>query len=155
MYKNKLLGMLCFVIGIIIIYYIIIMSMNNFVLMYPSFVSINNNDIQYYVVNETLTNSNGTFIIENNTDDTWIEGKRYLEKKINGIWHRFIPKRERPTLLTYFFIHPNSKFEIYEDFEYRFGKLTKGKYRIINETKKRSEKDIEEEKDVVVYFEIK
>ena len=155
MNKNRLLIAICFAIGFLIIYYICISALNNFNFIYPSFLSVNNDEIQYYAITKTLTNSSGTFIIENNTDDTWMEGKRYLEKNINGIWYRFIPKQQEITLLAQFYIHPKSKFEIFENFEFKYGKLTKGKYRIINETIKKHDERREEKKPTAAYFEIK
>ena len=85
----------------------------------------------------TLTNTNATFIIENNSEDTYTYGPDYyIEKYENNTWKEI--KLDTPLTWNSIIIalKPNEKKEINIDFTFGYGKLNNGKYRLVKKVSK-------------------
>ncbi|MBQ1812675.1 MAG: hypothetical protein II119_01835 [Bacilli bacterium] len=80
----------------------------------------------------TLTNERATFIIENNSEDTYTYGPDYyIEKYENNTWKEIkldTPLTWNSIIIT---LKPNEKKEINIDFTFGYGKLNNGKYRLV------------------------
>jgi len=90
-------------------------------------------DLVSLIVKEgSLTNSGATFILENHTDNSYRYGGSYsIEKERFGIWFSLRPKRKLSSTLIAYDLGAKKSREIEIDWEYNYGKLTPGKYRII------------------------
>lgn len=85
----------------------------------------------------TLTNERATFIIENNSEDTYTYGPDYyIEKYENNTWKEIkldTPLTWNSIIIT---LKPNEKKEINIDFTFGYGKLNNGKYRLVKKVSK-------------------
>jgi hypothetical protein len=90
------------------------------------------NLVNLRVKEESLTDSRVTLILENHTDKTYIYGAGYsIEYEKDGIWYEMIPINDMAFISIGYILKPNELKEITVDWEYHYGKLTSGKYRII------------------------
>ena len=92
----------------------------------------NPDDISFFVKEETLKNTGATLVLENNSDKLLRYDEVYeIEVKKDDKWHKI-------NVELYFNeplwrVNPKSKDEIDLNWEYGYGKLTPGEYRIIKE----------------------
>lgn len=92
----------------------------------------NPDDVSFFVKEETLKNTGATLVLENNSDKLLRYDEVYeIEVKKNDKWHKI-------NVELYFNeplwgVNPKSKDEIDLNWEYGYGKLTPGEYRIIKE----------------------
>jgi len=127
--KNKVLkGLFCFIL------FLVITGCNKNNLGLKSKYHISNNLVSIEVKENTLTNTKATFIMTNNTSEIYSYGNPYsIEKEIDGIWY------ELKTINDLFFTMPAFELKINEsvefeiDWEYGYGKLKPGKYRLIKD----------------------
>ncbi|MCM1053192.1 MAG: hypothetical protein NC483_04390 [Ruminococcus sp.] len=97
-------------------------------------VKIENNDVIFKLKENTLTKSNGTFILENNSDLTVGYGEGYwVEKEQNGKWYSLETISDRIFNLPLYYLEPNNIKELKINLEYGYGKLTPGKYRVVKD----------------------
>lgn len=94
--------------------------------------AVSNNSISFKVKEGSLTKSKATFILENLTDNDYSYGNPFsIEKEVNGIWYELKPIKELSFNLPAYNLNAKDSKEIEIDWEYAYGKLTPGKYRII------------------------
>lgn len=80
----------------------------------------------------TLTETKATFMLENHTDGDYMYGGLFLiEKEIKGVWHAFKPEREISFTAQAYRIETGSSIELPVEWEYGYGKLSTGKYRLV------------------------
>ena len=108
-------------------------SNNTFDIGSKSDIEISNNvDVSLSIKEETLDNTGVTLILENNSDKLLRYDEVYeIEVKKDDKWHKI-------NVELYFNeplwgVNPKSKDEIDLNWEYGYGKLTPGEYRIIKE----------------------
>lgn len=90
------------------------------------------NDIELYLEEGTLSSSGVTLFIKNNSDFYFTYGADYcIEKYKDGQWKQ-LPDPENYAVITIaYLLLPHSKSEkINFDWEWRYGKLPQGEYRI-------------------------
>ena len=104
----------------------------------PKVGSISNQEINdnYVVTLETkegsLTRSGLTLILENHSEYVYIYGQSYLIEYFNdGKWHALIPINDMNFLMIGILLQPNEIAEILVGWDYHYGKLHNGKYRVI------------------------
>lgn len=79
----------------------------------------------------TLTNTQATLIITNNTNKEYTFGEAYtLEKKVLGRWEKIPDENDWFNLIAYTVL-PNSKIEMECNWGYNYGELKRGTYRIV------------------------
>lgn len=98
----------------------------------PSTYKINNN-----LVDVTLKDNNNkeiTFLLTNKSEETLYYGREYrIEKQSFGIWRHILPKKEPTFKLMAYELSKNESKEIHIEWDYLYGILPKGKYRIIKD----------------------
>lgn len=95
---------------------------------------ISEKQITLIVKENTLTRSGLTLNIKNNTEKNYMYGLPYfLEKENDGIWYNLEPISETAFILPLYSLLINETKELSFDWEYSYGKLSNGKYRIIKE----------------------
>lgn len=83
----------------------------------------------------TLTNTGATVIITDFSDRENIYGSSYkLEKEENGIWKELVPKKDLFFNCIGYLVGEDHTLELKVNWEYAYGKLDSGKYRIIKDT---------------------
>jgi hypothetical protein len=83
---------------------------------------------------ESVTNYKATFILINHTDETYDYGEPYsIEYEKDGIWYEIIPINDMNFNMIAYILEPKGSKEITVDWEYHYGKLIPGKYRIIKD----------------------
>ncbi|MDD4608437.1 MAG: hypothetical protein PHD10_04845 [Bacilli bacterium] len=93
---------------------------------------VSDNLVSLKVKEGTLTKSIATLILENYTDDDYLFGKPYaIEKEVNGIWYELNPIKELVFNLPAYSLKAKERIELEIDWEYGYGILSPGKYRII------------------------
>lgn len=93
---------------------------------------------------ESLTNSKATFTLINHTDEKHDYGEPYLiEYEKDGVWYKMIPINEMNFDMIAYILDPNESMEIVVDWEYHYGKLSPGKYRLIKDMFRESDIPIE------------
>lgn len=111
-------------------------------------------DISLYLQVDTLTPKGATFIIKNNSKETYIYGDEYkIETKIDGQWQAI--ELENPLAwndLAYTLTGMGQR-EINIDFTYGYGELEKGEYRLVKKVFKENDVPIDETKYQYVYVE--
>ncbi len=95
-------------------------------------IKIMQNDVIMTIKEGTLTNKGATLILTNNSDKNLQYGNPYeIEIKKDGEWHKI--NVELYFNLPAFQLLPKESKEIELNWEYGYGKLTKGEYRIIKD----------------------
>lgn len=93
---------------------------------------INKNYVSMNVVEDTISNNSATIMLTNLTNKEYRYGNEYtVEYYQNGMWHFLIPINEVGWLLNDYGLDPNTTVKIDFDWSNYYGKLPKGKYRII------------------------
>ncbi len=98
------------------------------------------------------------FTIENSTDFDYSYGSGYyLEIKENDKWYVLEPIEEMMFTSQAFWLSSNDKVKLSVDYEYGYGKLTSGKYRIIKSISLSEDENTElyDVKYVYAEFEVK
>ena len=117
------------------------------------------NDLVNISVNEeSLTNSKATFTLINYTDENYDYGEPYLiEYKKDTVWYVMPPINNMDFNMIAYILKPKESKEITVDWEYHYGKLSPGKYRLIKYVFRESDIPIEESDKVYIgaEFEIK
>ena len=106
------------------------------------------------VKEDTLGKSGATLVFQNDSDTEYIFGSAFeIEKMESDVWYK------QPTITEGFFnqigysLLPNGAAEIETDWEWLYGKLDKGKYRIIKTIGEKGNRD--SDYDLSVIFTIK
>lgn len=111
--------------------------------------STDNNAVSLRVKEGSLTKTKATLIIENNTNREYIYGEPFIiEKETNGKWTELSPINEFAFNLPAYGLQAKTSIEIEIGWEYGYGKLNPGKYRIIKDVFLNSDSAIEE-KDLI------
>ena len=107
-------------------------STNTFEVGDVSDIKISNNDVALSVKNGTLKNTGVTLILKNDSDKLLRYDEVYeIEMKKDNEWHKINVELYFSEPL--WAVERNSKEEIELNWEYEYGKLAKGEYRIIKE----------------------
>lgn len=115
---------------------------NEFDIGEKSNIEIIESEVSFFVEEETLMNTGGTFILKNNSDKTFEYGNPYeMEIKEGNEWHKI--NVELNFSLPSFQLDTGESKEIEINWENGYGKLSPGEYRII--------KDINFEKEEGTY----
>ncbi len=95
--------------------------------------NINNEIITTSIKENTLTSSSLTLIFHNNTNETYYygAGSGIIEKEIDGKWYKLNTIENENIIAIAYNILPNTSKEFESNFGNIYGKLAKGKYRII------------------------
>ena len=97
-------------------------------------IQISQNDISMMIKEGTLTNTKATLIIKNNSDKEVQYGESFqIEIKKNNKWYQLNEKHERFFTLAAIILDAGEQREIELNWEYGYGKLKKGTYRIIKD----------------------
>ena len=155
--KKNIIRIIGITLVIIILYYIVIVSLNNFCLLIPS-KQVINSELKFVIKDNKISREEATLLLENNTDILWTyHPKSVLEKNVNGIWYTIVPKHAKNYLLPMIKISQGEVKELYYNFTEEYGSLTQGKYRIQIEVEKiLDENDLSSQKlKSVAEFEIK
>ncbi len=104
---------------------------------------IKDNQVTMEIKEGTLTKSSATIIMTNKTDKEFTYGEPYhLEVKYKDSWHIFElePNNDMFFTMPAYILKPNESVEKEYNWEYGYGKLKKGTYRLVtdfsNEQKK-------------------
>jgi hypothetical protein len=110
------------------------------------------NDLVSISVNEeSLTDSKATFTLINHTDENYDYGEPYLiEYEKDNIWYVMPPINNMDFNLPAYILEPNKSRKITADWEYHYGKLSPGKYRLIKDVFRESDIPIEESDKVYI-----
>lgn len=93
---------------------------------------IKDDQVSMKVKEDTLTSSSATFIITNHTDGSFSYGEPYhLEKKVDGTWYILEPDEELNFILPAYQLDAHLSIEKNYNWEYGYGKLDKGDYRLV------------------------
>ena len=97
--------------------------------------SISNDVVSLEVKENTLTDIGATFIIKNKSAvDTYMYGYPYfIEKKENGEWYVLETINELAFNLPAFGLKPSESKELEINWEYGYGKLKSGTYRLVKD----------------------
>lgn len=117
--------------------------------------NISQDDLKIEIKEETLTREGATIVYNNTTDEYMSYGSEYfLEYKMFGDWYMIKPTDMFPVyLLRLYSVEPHSETERKISWEYMYGPLRKGKYRIVHDIIISSSRD--KERYTYVEFEIK
>lgn len=97
-------------------------------------IKILNGGVRFTVKEGTLSNTKATFILKNTSKTKITYGTSYwMEKEENGKWYKIEPKDEMWFTLPEFELNPKESRELEIDWEYGYGKLSPGKYRVVKE----------------------
>lgn len=90
------------------------------------------NDISLSLKANTITSKGATFILKNNSNETYCYGTEYkIETKIDGQWQDIELKEPLVWNEIAYTINSRGLREIKIDFTYGYGELIKGKYRLV------------------------
>lgn len=118
--------LLCLVCGVIIIGFI---GWSN-----SKYNKLTNNNIQFVLREDTLSNSGATFIIKNNTHHDIKFGEPYfLEEERSGKWYEVETIDDLYFNLPLYILKPGESKLIDLNWEHSYGKLDSGKYRVVKE----------------------
>ena len=107
-------------------------------------------DVEIKLQEGTLTREGLTLTIKYNTNDRYTFGEDfYIEKYENGSWERIEEINENIAFNSIGYYAFEKELELNQKWDYIYGKLSNGKYKIIKSTFK--EKDIPITKDDVKY----
>ncbi|MBR3523968.1 MAG: hypothetical protein IKN87_04755 [Bacilli bacterium] len=112
-------------------------------------------DVNIRVKNDTLTNVGATFILTNkSTTETYVYGNPYyLEIKENGNWHKLETINQLYFTLPAYNLTPGQSKEIDINWEYCYGKLKSGIYRLVKDVSRSGDEPIDESKIKYIYAE--
>lgn len=97
-------------------------------------IQISQNDVSMMIKEGTLTNTNVTLIIKNNSDKKVRYGESFqMEIKKNNKWYQLNMKHEVFFTLAATILDAQEQREIELNWEDEYGKLKKGTYRIIKD----------------------
>lgn len=97
-------------------------------------IKILNGGVRFTVKEGTLSNTKATFILKNTSKTKIYYGTAYwMEKEEKGKWYKIEPKDEMWFALSESYLIPNKIEEMKLDWEYGYGKLSPGKYRVVKE----------------------
>lgn len=131
---------------IIIVLLIIIVPILCFILFpikltLPSFYKIDNEKVEASI-KEIKNSKEIVYTLTNKSPNTVYYGGEYsIEKASFGVWRYIIPKNEPTFKLMAYELLPNETKELTINWEYLYGKLPKGKYRIIKGLNTNQEKE--------------
>ena len=95
-------------------------------------VEVKNNDIEFYIKEDTLTRSGVTLILKNNSDKTLYFGEPYeIEVYKDGSWRKM--EVEMYFNMPLYELKPGEEKELDFNWEHGYGRLNRGKYRIIKD----------------------
>ena len=113
--------------------------------------NITNDKVVISAKKGTVTKTGLTLVMENKTDEKFNYGAEYhLEKKYNKKWYIVEPKEEINFTLMAYEVEANQTKEIKFDWEYGYGELPKGKYRLVKYMYKLSDAPIDNSKKTFV-----
>lgn len=113
------------------------------------------NNITLSLKEGTLKNTGATFILKNNSDIVVLYGNPYwIEKETDGIWSKVKTIEDMNFTLPEFGLLPKETKEFKINFEYGYGKLSYGKYRLVKDITVEYEDDTRESFDVTAEFSI-
>lgn len=93
-------------------------------------IQISQNDVTLSIKEGTLTNTGATLLLKNNSDKNYSYGNPYsIEIKKDGEWHKI--NVELNFTMPAFSLKSGETKEIEVNWEYGYGKLASGTYRII------------------------
>lgn len=111
------------------------------------------NNISLSLKEGTLKNTGATFILKNNSDVSIIYGNPYwIEKETDGEWSKVKPVEDMNFTLPAFGLQPKETKEFKINFEYGYGKLSSGKYRLVKDIDVEYEDDSRESFNVTAEF---
>jgi hypothetical protein len=103
------------------------------------------------VKKDTITKKGLTLVMENKTGERFNYGAEYhLEKKYNKKWYIIEPKNKIIFTSMAYEVEAEQTKEIKFDWEYGYGELPKGKYRIVKYMYKLKDAPIDESKKTFV-----
>ena len=103
------------------------------------------------VKKDTITKKGLTLVMENKTGERFNYGAEYhLEKKYNKKWYIIEPKNKIVFTSMAYEVEAEQTKEIKFDWEYGYGELPKGKYRIVKYMYKLKDAPIDESKKTFV-----
>lgn len=95
---------------------------------------ITNDQVTMRVKEGTLTNSQAIITMINNTEINFTYGEPYhLEKKVNGTWYELEPIEEVYFTMPAYVLKAKESVEKEYNWEYGYGKLKKGTYRLVTD----------------------
>lgn len=112
---------------------------------------VTNNLVSLRVKEGSLTNSKATLLLENHTDNAYSFGYPYsIEYEKDGIWYEIIPINDLVFIMPALGLKAKESIEIGVNWEYHYGKLPSGKYRIIKSVFRKIDTPINEEEIVYI-----
>jgi len=107
---------------------------NELTLLEKSEYYITDDYVSFKIKEEGLTKEKATFILENHVEADYTYGNPYsLEKEKDGIWYEIEPINDMNFNMVGFDLKANEKVEIEIDWEYHYGSLNTGKYRVVKD----------------------
>lgn len=96
------------------------------------------NEIELSLKENTLTSTGLTIIIKNNSDDyDFVYGESYgIETYTNDQWEELPTLKEHTVFTIAYVVHPNSSKEFEIDWEWIYGDLPEGNYRLVKNFEK-------------------
>ncbi|MDE5888901.1 MAG: hypothetical protein K2H20_02660, partial [Bacilli bacterium] len=95
-------------------------------------IDIENTKVSLTLKEETLTNTGATFVLKNKSKNSITYGEPYwIEKEENGKWYVLETINDLVFNLPAYELKTNKSKELKIDFEYGYGKLASGKYRLV------------------------
>lgn len=92
-------------------------------------------NVSMTIKEDTLTNKGATVIITDTSDRNNIYGEGYqLEKEENGVWVEMKPKHDMTFISIGYSVNENHTLELKVNWDYHYGTLESGKYRILKDT---------------------
>ncbi len=90
--------------------------------------------VSFDVHDESITSSHASFTITNNSKESYYYGEPYMiEREENGDWLIVNPIEELFFLTIAYDLNPNDSIDLDINWENGYGKLDKGKYRIVKD----------------------
>lgn len=122
---------------------------------YKSKVEVVKNNITLSLKEGTLKDTGATFILKNSSDITVLYGNPYwIEKEADGKWSKVKTVEDMNFTLPEFGLLPKETKEFNINFEYGYGKLAFGKYRLVKDITVEYEDDTRESFNVTAEFTI-
>ena len=114
-----------------------------------------NENISFKVKSETLTSKGATFVMTNNTDsETYEYGNPfYIEVKDNNEWKVLETINDLSFTLPAFALKPKESKKFNINWEYGYGKLKKGTYRLVKDVFRSGDEPIDESEKIYLYAE--
>lgn len=103
---------------------------------------------------ENITNFKATFVISNKTEDTYIYGEPYfIEYEKNNTWYNMTPINNMDFNDIAYILKSKESKEITINWEYHYGKLKPGKYRIVKYAYRESDNPIKQSEKLYISLE--